>query len=202
MSDFLAGSITMGYLVIGVFFLRFWRRTADTLFVIFAFAFWLLAANQAIVYLIGVPKEYLSWAYLLRAAAFTLISGDTYRATIPAIFVQTPAVEYYVSSTDNSPSANQALAPAGAPSTVSRFTVAVSDTAGPSLGHTPLTTAVPAGRSLGLDLTASDASGLGQVRIFWATAGSATYSATTASSLGGGNFYASIGPVRAPSVRY
>ena len=136
------------------------------------------------------------------AAAFTLISGDTYRATIPAIFVQTPAVEYYVSATDNSPSANQALAPAGAPSTVSRFTVAVSDTAGPSLGHTPLTTAVPDGSSLGLDLTASDASGLGQVRIFWATAGSSTYSATTASSLGGGNFYASIGPVRAPSVRY
>ena len=136
------------------------------------------------------------------AAAFTLISGDTYRATVPAIFVQTPAVEYYVSATDNSPSANQALAPAGAPGTVSRFTVAVSDTAGPSLGHTPLTTAVPDGSSLGLDLTASDASGLGQVRIFWATAGSATYSATTASSLGGGNFYASIGPVRAPSVRY
>ena len=136
------------------------------------------------------------------AAAFTLISGDTYRATVPAIFVQTPAVEYYVSATDNSPSANQALAPVGAPGTVSRFTVAVSDTAGPSLGHTPLTTAVPDGSSLGLDLTASDASGLGQVRIFWATAGSATYSATTASSLGGGNFYASIGPVRAPSVRY
>jgi hypothetical protein len=136
------------------------------------------------------------------SAAFTLISGDTYRATVPAIFVQTPAVEYYVSATDNSPSANQALAPSGAPSTVARFTVAVSDTAGPSLGHTPLTTAVPDGSSLGLDLTASDASGLGQVRIFWATAGSSTYSATTASSLGGGNFYASIGPVRAPSVRY
>ena len=84
MSDFLAGSITMGYLVIGVFFLRFWRRTSDTLFVIFALAFWLLAANQAIVYLIGVPKEYLSWAYLLRAAAFTLIAVAIVVKNLPA----------------------------------------------------------------------------------------------------------------------
>ena len=74
MADFLAGAITMGYHVVGVFSLRFSRRTSDRLFAIFALAFWLLAANQAPVYLIGSPQKYLSWAYLLRAAAFTLIA--------------------------------------------------------------------------------------------------------------------------------
>ena len=83
MADVLAGAITMGYLVVGVFFLRFWRRTSDRLFAIFALAFWLLAANQALVYLIGIPQEYLSWAYLLRAAAFTLIAVAIVAKNLP-----------------------------------------------------------------------------------------------------------------------
>ena len=70
---FFSGMITLGYLVAGVFFLRFWRRTGDGLFAAFAAAFWLLALNQAVTTLSGVPREELSWVYLLRVAAFTLI---------------------------------------------------------------------------------------------------------------------------------
>ncbi len=73
MFDYLAGVVTMGYLLAGLFFLRFWRRTKDGLFVVFAVAFWLLALNQAIATLSGVAREELSWVYLLRLAAFTLI---------------------------------------------------------------------------------------------------------------------------------
>jgi hypothetical protein len=73
MLSFLAGAITMGHLAVGLFFLRFWRRTHDRLFLIFAFAFWLLAANQAAVALSTVPREEQSAIYLLRLAAFTLI---------------------------------------------------------------------------------------------------------------------------------
>jgi len=73
MSTYLAGAITLGYLLVGIFFLRFWRRTSDTLFAIFALAFFVLAGNQAIVTLSGIEREALSWVYLLRAAAFTLI---------------------------------------------------------------------------------------------------------------------------------
>jgi hypothetical protein len=73
MLPFLAGAITMGYLAVGLFFLRFWRRTRDRLFLIFAFAFWLLALNQAAVALSNVPREEQSSIYLLRLAAFTLI---------------------------------------------------------------------------------------------------------------------------------
>jgi hypothetical protein len=39
----------------------------------FAFAFGLLAANQAIVSLAGVPREDQTWFYLLRLLAFLLI---------------------------------------------------------------------------------------------------------------------------------
>jgi len=73
MYEFTAGLITMGYLVAGLFFLRFWARTHEGLFVIFASAFWLLAINQALVAVADIPREEHSWIYLLRLAAFTLI---------------------------------------------------------------------------------------------------------------------------------
>ena len=75
MLAFVFGMITMGYLVAGVFFAKFWKRSRDPLFAAFALAFWLLALNQAIVSLIAVPREEQSWAYLLRLAAFVLIAG-------------------------------------------------------------------------------------------------------------------------------
>ena len=73
MTSFVFGVITMGYVVAGLFFAKFWRRSGDPLFAIFAVAFWLLALNQAIVAVLDVPREEQSWAYLLRLAAFILI---------------------------------------------------------------------------------------------------------------------------------
>lgn len=75
MTEFVSGLITMGYLIAGLFFLRFWVRTGDRLFAAFAAAFWLLAANQALVAVVGVPREEHTWFYLLRLAAFLLIIG-------------------------------------------------------------------------------------------------------------------------------
>lgn len=73
MTDFTWGMITMGYGVAGLFFHRFWRRTGDGLFGAFGIAFWLLAANQALVAISGVPREERSWFYLLRLLAFLII---------------------------------------------------------------------------------------------------------------------------------
>lgn len=70
---YVAGAVTMGYVIAGLFFLKFWSRTRDTLFAVFAGAFWLLALNQALAALAGVPREDLSWIYLLRLLAFVLI---------------------------------------------------------------------------------------------------------------------------------
>jgi hypothetical protein len=70
---FASGMITMGFLLASVFFLRFWSRTRDALFLAFAAAFFLLAANQGLVSLLGLPREDLSRVYLLRILAFALI---------------------------------------------------------------------------------------------------------------------------------
>lgn len=73
MFDFISGLITMGFVVSGLFFLRFWVRTRQLLFAAFAAAFWLLAANQALLALSDLPAEERSWLYLLRLAAFVII---------------------------------------------------------------------------------------------------------------------------------
>ncbi len=73
LADFFSGMITMGFAVCTLFFLRFWRRTRDSLFLVFSFAFMLLALNQALSTLLGLPIEERSWLYLLRLAAFLII---------------------------------------------------------------------------------------------------------------------------------
>ncbi|MDB5622949.1 MAG: hypothetical protein JWR39_1512 [Devosia sp.] len=73
MFAFVSGLITMGFLISGLFFVRFWARTRDLLFAAFAAAFWLLAANQALLALSDLPVEERSWMYLLRLAAFVII---------------------------------------------------------------------------------------------------------------------------------
>lgn len=73
MESYAAGLITMGYFVAGLFFFRFWHRTRDWLFINFGIAFWLLAANHALVTLAGLTREERTWFYLLRLAGFVLI---------------------------------------------------------------------------------------------------------------------------------
>ncbi len=73
MSEFVWGLITMGYLIAGLFFLRFWVRTREGLFAAFSAAFWLLALNQGLVAISGVPREEQTWFYLLRLVAFLII---------------------------------------------------------------------------------------------------------------------------------
>jgi hypothetical protein len=77
--DFLSGAITMGFLVAGFFFLRFWKRTRDGLFLAFAAAFWLLGLGQALLAFTEVPVEERSGLYLLRLAAFSLILVSIWR---------------------------------------------------------------------------------------------------------------------------
>ena len=71
--DFLSGAVTLGFILCGLHFLGFWKRTRDSLFLAFACAFWLLGLNQAILALADIPVEERSWVYLLRLAAFVLI---------------------------------------------------------------------------------------------------------------------------------
>lgn len=71
--DFLAGAVTLGFLVAAAFFLRFWRRTSDRLFLAFAAAFTLLALNQTLATFLGAGDELTPYAYMLRVLGFILI---------------------------------------------------------------------------------------------------------------------------------
>jgi len=73
MIEFLSGAVTMGFLVASGFFMRFWRRTADRLFLAFGVAFLLLALNQALAQWLGAADERLGYTYLLRVLGFVLI---------------------------------------------------------------------------------------------------------------------------------
>lgn len=70
---FTAGAVSAGYVVAGLFFLRFWTRTRDRLFAAFAVAFWLMALNQVVTAFSRAANVENSAAYLLRLAAFVLI---------------------------------------------------------------------------------------------------------------------------------
>ncbi len=73
LSAYVAGVLTLGFLTVGLFFLKFWRRTRDGLFLAFAIAFALLAANSAATTLLKLPSETQGYVYLLRFAAFVVI---------------------------------------------------------------------------------------------------------------------------------
>lgn len=71
---FIHGATAMAAAVVALFFVRYWRRTRDRLFVLFAVAFVVLAANRAGVALLHVSAENEPYLYLLRLLAFTLIA--------------------------------------------------------------------------------------------------------------------------------
>jgi hypothetical protein len=71
--DFLSGAVALGFAACALFFLRFWKRTGEELFLAFAVAFLLLGAGQTILALANIPTEERGSIYLLRLLAFLLI---------------------------------------------------------------------------------------------------------------------------------
>ena len=71
--DFLSGAVALGFLICALFFLRFWRRTREGLFLAFGCAFVLLGLGQTILALGNIPTEERGSIYLLRLLAFALI---------------------------------------------------------------------------------------------------------------------------------
>jgi uncharacterized membrane protein YeiB len=71
--NLMAGAIVMGYAVCGLFFLRFWRRTGDRLFLVFALAFWLLGLQRLALAFTEPVEESRTGLYLVRLFAFLLI---------------------------------------------------------------------------------------------------------------------------------
>jgi hypothetical protein len=72
-TDFLSGAVTLAYIVAAMYFVHFWRRTQDRLFLAFAAAFALLALNQITAFALGVEDERSNYTYVLRVLGFVLI---------------------------------------------------------------------------------------------------------------------------------
>jgi len=72
---FLLGVIAATSLVAGVFFLKFWRHTRDTLFLAFAIAFLIEFANRVALLFATHSNEGSPWIYVVRLVAFLLILG-------------------------------------------------------------------------------------------------------------------------------
>ena len=77
--DFLSGAVAFGFGVCALFFLRFWRRTRDELFISFALAFALLGIVQAFLALSNIPTEERVSIYLFRLLAFVIILFAIFR---------------------------------------------------------------------------------------------------------------------------
>jgi hypothetical protein len=73
MSQVLSGAIIMANFVVGLFFLRFWRRTRDRLFAMFAAAFWMMAVNRIVLTSLHEESEFRTPVFAVRLAAFVLI---------------------------------------------------------------------------------------------------------------------------------
>jgi hypothetical protein len=81
---FLSGAVALGYLVAAMFFLRFWKRTDDVLFLCFAVSFALLSLGQIVVASANIYIEDSSAAYLVRLAAFAIIILAVWRKNRPS----------------------------------------------------------------------------------------------------------------------
>ena len=67
------GVLAAGFLVSAAFFLKFWRRTRDGLFLAFALAFALLGVAQPLPGLLQADEVTTALLYLIKLAAFAVI---------------------------------------------------------------------------------------------------------------------------------
>ena len=73
MRPFIAGMMTMGYIVAAIFFVRFWLDTRDRLFVFFGSAFALLALHRTLLATADhLPFPHAAY-YGLRLLAYVII---------------------------------------------------------------------------------------------------------------------------------
>jgi hypothetical protein len=70
---FLNGVSACAAAISALMFVRFWRNTADRLFLWFALAFSMFAINYAALGMVQPAEEAHHWLYVIRLTGFTLI---------------------------------------------------------------------------------------------------------------------------------
>jgi hypothetical protein len=78
------GILAAGYFMAAMFFLRFWRRSGDRLFLLFSLAFILMSAQRIASIVTTQWTDSASWTYLLRLAGYLLILAAVIDKNRPA----------------------------------------------------------------------------------------------------------------------
>lgn len=73
LNGFLLGVIATASFTAGLIFLKYWRRTRDSLFLSFAIAFIVEAANRTCLLFIDKPNEGKPVIYLVRLVVFMVL---------------------------------------------------------------------------------------------------------------------------------
>ena len=73
LAQFLAGAVMLGFLVVAMLFLRFWKQTRDRFFLIFSIAFCMLAIDRLVLQWINPLSDIQPYGYLIRLAAYGCI---------------------------------------------------------------------------------------------------------------------------------
>ncbi|XGC80416.1 DUF5985 family protein [Bdellovibrio bacteriovorus] len=69
-NQFIYGGVMMNFLIISLFFFRFWQKTRDKFFLYFSRSFALLAIERCIFLFINAENEAHTWVFLIRLVAF------------------------------------------------------------------------------------------------------------------------------------
>ena len=73
MNELLNGAIAISYLIIALFFIRFWRTTSDRFFLFFALSFLIESANRVSLSLVFELYEASPIYYLIRLISYCFI---------------------------------------------------------------------------------------------------------------------------------
>ncbi len=74
MYEFLSGAIAAATFIVGLFFLRFYKKIDDRFFLYLAIAFWIFSLERFILVFTQSSGEYYSMIYLIRLSGFIIIT--------------------------------------------------------------------------------------------------------------------------------
>jgi len=83
-TDLVTGMIAMASLIIGLFFLRFWRNTKDRFFLYFALSFGIEGVHRIVTTLTYDEHEESPLHYLVRLLAYGLILWAILEKNLPS----------------------------------------------------------------------------------------------------------------------
>lgn len=69
----ISGGILVGLLAVGLFFLRFWKKSGDRFFLLFAIAFGVLAVQRLVLAVVPPAHESAPYIYVARLLAYLIV---------------------------------------------------------------------------------------------------------------------------------